>query len=229
MMLDMKFVKEKMEKWDCETLKDMIAKYVEKGADQEVASWSGMFNGFVKTGKNELGKYQIAINLTNHPSRSKAPMTPEIFAKLFHADPPSGSLQVTNGADVELLKKKFAQGYKELFSSGIATYNFSGLGWNFDLRILFDTIFKDGTEDITKLELCDNDLFGDISLFQQLPQLEWLNVEGCSELDGNVSVFQGLPKLKYLNFYGCSKLEGNYESLQKTLPKCVIHFDARLE
>ena len=222
-ILDMKFVKERMEEWRCKTLTEMSAKYIEKGADQEVASWSGMFDGFVKTGKNVLEKYQIVVNLTNHPSRSKEPMTPNKFEELFHDDP-SSSLQVTNGSDIDLLKEKFAKGYKELFSSGIATYDFSGLGWKFDIRVLFDTIFKDGAGQIVKLELCDNDLFGDISLFDRLPRLESLNIEGCSDLDGDISVFQRLRNLQYLNVHGCSKLNGDHDSLRTALPKCHFHF-----
>ena len=143
-------------------------------------------------------------------------MTPERFETLL------SELKTTNGSDIDFLKKKFSEGYMELFSSEITSYNFSGLGWKFDIQVLFDTIFKDGSEYITKLDLCDNDLFGDISLFQKLPYLTWLNIEGCSELDGDISVFQSLPRLKDLNIRGCSKLKGDRDSLQSALPQCHL-------
>ena len=49
-------------------------------------------------------------------------MTPEQFSALLP------TLITTNGADVALLEKKFAKGFKELFSSAIEKYDFRGLG-----------------------------------------------------------------------------------------------------
>ena len=58
-------------------------------------------------------------------------MTPEQFTALLK------TLQVTNGGDIEVLEKKFAKGFKELFSSGIEEYDFSGLYWKDSATVTF--------------------------------------------------------------------------------------------
>ena len=47
------------------------------------------------------------------------------------------TLITTNGADVTLLEQKFAKGFKELFSSGIEEYDFSGLYWKDSATVTF--------------------------------------------------------------------------------------------
>ena len=91
---------------------------------------------------------QHVVNLTS--SRNTPPMTPEQFTALLP------TLTTTNGNDVALLEKKFAKGFKELFSSAIEQYDFSGLGWNFDIQVLFYTIFKESAGAVKILDLSDN-------------------------------------------------------------------------
>ena len=74
------------------------------------------------------------------------------------------------------------------------------------------------------LYLDDNDLFGDITVFEKLPRLERLVVENCSKLEGDIVVFEKLLRLERLNVMNCPKLHGDREALRKALTNCSIFF-----
>ena len=114
---------------------------------------------------------------------------------------------------------------------------------------LINGAFRSCAKTITKLDLDDNDLTGDIEIFQKLENVErlylsnnrrlvgdissfagldklkslWLN--GCEKLVGDVSSFASLDKLEQLRLRGCEKLVGDRDQqLQADLPNCGIRF-----
>ena len=59
-------------------------------------------------------------------------------------------------------------------------------------------------------------------MFEKLPRLEWLLIDGNPKLVGDIAVFEKLPQLEGLIIRGNPKLEGDIEALKRALPNCWI-------
>ena len=130
-------------------------------------------------------------------------VTPETFNAQI------GTKTVTNGADLDLLKRKYAKTFSAVVLPATC-FELSDMpkedvaSWTNFMSV---TLVR--CRNLIKVDLCFNETIGStLSPFAVLSVLEDLRLSNCAGICGSLEPLSGLSKLRYLHLPGCVKLEG---------------------
>ena len=111
--------------------------------------------------------------------RKQAPQSPNDFTDHLK------TLTIAYPEDRPLLSKRYKEAFDAVFNNKWSdALNFSGIGWRFKFQDLWGISFVKNADRITSLDLSNNpELEGTFAIFQALPEICLLNLNGCKNFD----------------------------------------------
>ena len=111
--------------------------------------------------------------------RQEAPRDPATFTA--HVE----GLTIADPKDLEIISRRYEETFQAIFTTRWKDeLDFSGLGWRFNFKDLWDVSIVNNVERITSLDLSENPgLEGTFEILKPMAELKTLNLAGCRNFD----------------------------------------------
>ena len=156
--------------------------------------------------------FMLDENINLVKARHHPPLDPQNFKSLLTR------CFFYNKEDEAKLSEMYMLAFEIIFRPKLPQieFNFSCLGWSFDLQTLWNEALSHNAPRLVKLDISKNaQLTGKISSFTGLRMIRCLNFSGCYSVEGSLDSLAGCVLLEKLNVSGCSKLVGTLEALSQ--------------
>jgi Leucine-rich repeat (LRR) protein len=216
-LLSISVMQERVRHWNCHHLfhrskvidddeHAFIELYKYNGGKRDPISWSDFMYMHRSFGAGNV------IDLRS--PRVNPPLRPDLFEALLASKEFYRATVLTDTSDKVVLGRQYHDIFNAIFKE-TEVFDFSGLGWSFDIGVLYNETGCGLTrEHIKELDLSFNmGISGCLDHLGELPVLEVFKFAGCVGLTGSIRDLALCPHLKILCLQGCSMLEGTIEAL----------------